>query len=160
MYHNKQRLNLSNYVSVINLRFLPVLLLRLSHFFKSIRLISKFFSFMNLILFGCDISISAKIKGGIHLPHPQGVVIGKYVKIGKNCVVHQGVTLGAKSEKDSGNPEIKNFVEIGTGAKLLGTISVGDYAVIGANSVILKSVKDRQIVVGNPARVIKTREDI
>ena len=85
------------------------------------------------------------------LPHPNGIVIHPDCQIGVNCLVFQQVTLGTTANK-KGVPRIGNHVDIGAGAKLLGPISIGDYAVIGANAVVCDSVEPHITVVGIPAR--------
>jgi len=123
--------------------------------------IAKLCSLANQILFGCDVARGAQIAGGLYLPHPNGIVIGEYVRIGRNCIIHQGVTLGARGEDhELSNPVILNEVEIGSGAKILGKLTIGKYARIGANAVVLESVPDKGIAVGIPAKVVGYRNDI
>ena len=85
-----------------------------------------------------------------------GVVIGETAEIGDNVTIYHGVTLGGTG-KDNGkrHPTVGNNVIIGCGAKILGPISIGDGAKIGANSVVLKDVPKGKTAVGIPA-VIKT----
>lgn len=95
------------------------------------------------------------------MPHPNGIVVGEYVVIGRNCIIHQGVTLGARGEDhELANPRIGDEVEIGTGAKVLGKVQIGDYARIGANAVVLKDIPRLGIAVGIPAKVLGFREDL
>jgi serine O-acetyltransferase len=150
------------YKGLLHPRFTPVLLFRLASAFFSYRLgaLAKCFALANQILFGCDIARGAQIGGGLYLPHPNGVVIGAHVRIGQNCIIHQGVTLGARGEEhDLANPIIGNQVEIATGAKILGGVHLGDYARIGANAVVLKDVPDYAVAVGIPARIVRQRAD-
>jgi serine O-acetyltransferase len=156
-------LRFHNYLQIINPRFLPVLFVRLAYFFwtKKLGICAKVFSLVNQVCFGCDIARGARIDGGLYLPHPNGIVIGEYVKIGLNCIIHQGVTLGARGEDhELSNPVVKDEVEIGTGAKILGKLTIGNYARIGANAVVLESVPDKGIAVGIPAKIVGYREDI
>jgi len=158
-----RHLRFQDYLQVINPRFLPVFFIRLSYFFWSWGLgpIAKLCSLANQILFGCDVARGAQIAGGLYLPHPNGIVIGEYVRIGRNCIIHQGVTLGARGEDhELSNPVILNEVEIGSGAKILGKLTIGKYARIGANAVVLESVPDKGIAVGIPAKVVGYRNDI
>jgi len=143
-------------------RLLPVVLVRLAFFFSRYHLgiIGKLIALLNQILFGCDIARNAKIDGGLYLPHPVGIVVGENAIIGKNCILHQGVTLGDRGERHQGSdPIVEDFVEIGTGAKILGAIKIGRYARIGANSVVLKDVEPFGVAAGLPAKTIKLRED-
>ncbi|MGE3726014.1 MAG: serine O-acetyltransferase [Candidatus Sericytochromatia bacterium] len=148
--------------SLLHPRFMPVLLFRLAGYFNQLHwsLPSKFFALANQILFGCDIARGAQIQGGLYLPHPNGVVIGEYVSVGKNCILHQGVTLGTRGEEhEIDNPHIGDEVEIATGAKILGGVFLGDYARIGANAVVLKDVPTYGVAVGIPARVVRLRPE-
>lgn len=87
-----------------------------------------------------------------------GVVIGPRVKVGKRCVIHQNVTIGAKSNgRDIGFPTIGNDVMIGCGAVLLGNIRIGNNVAIGANSVVLDSVPNDVVVTGIPARIVRNK---
>lgn len=150
------------YKGFLHPRFWPVLLFRIASFLhrNNMGLLSKVFALLNQILFGCDIARGAQIEGGLYLPHPNGVVIGEFVKIGKNCIVHQGVTLGARGEEhENTNPIIGNEVEIATGAKILGRVYLGDYARIGANAVVLKDVPTGAVAVGIPARIVRQRHE-
>jgi serine O-acetyltransferase len=123
--------------------------------------LAKLFALKNQVVFGCDIARSARIEGGLYLPHPNGIVIGQWVKIGKNCIIHQGVTLGARGEDHKlANPVIGDEVVIGTGAKILGGLQIGNYARIGANAVVLESVPEKGIAVGIPARTVSRRQDV
>jgi len=99
---------------------------------------------------GTDIPINCTIGGGLRLPHPNGVVIHPQARIGPNCLIFQQVTLG--TVESGGVPVIGGHVDIGAGAKLLGSITVGDHAVIGANAVVLQDVPPHHVAVGIPAR--------
>lgn len=107
------------------------------------------------IIFGCVISYKTEIGEGTVLGY-QGlaVVIHERAKIGKNCVISQGVTIGGTSKKQ-GVPIIGNNVYIGAGAKIIGPITIGDEVVIGANAVVTKDIPSRCVVVGTPAKIIK-----
>jgi len=83
------------------------------------------------------------------------VVIHKRTVIGENCVIGTCVTIGGRS-KSEGVPMIGNDVYIATGAKVLGSIIVGDNVVIGANAVVIEDVPSNCIVAGVPARIIKS----
>jgi serine O-acetyltransferase len=84
------------------------------------------------------------------------VVIGETTEIGDDVLLYQGVTLGGTGkEKGKRHPTIGNHVVIGTGAKVLGNIRIGDCVKIGAGSVVVKSVPDHSTVVGVPGRVVR-----
>ena len=163
MFRNKEVLGVKDYLTVFNPRMYPVVLVRVSSLFyeNHLGIFAKIVSTFNFVLFGCDIARGAKIQGGLYLPHPSGVVIGEYAIIGKNCIIHQGVTLGDRGEEhETSNPTLGDFVEIGTGAKILGKILLDDYSRVGANSVVLKDTPKYSVVVGAPASIIKYREVI
>lgn len=106
-------------------------------------------------LTGVEIHPGAVIGRCLFIDHGDGVVIGETAVIGDHVVLYQGVTLGGTGkEKGKRHPTIGHHVLISTGAKVLGAITVGDYAKIGAGSVVLKSVPPNATVVGIPARVV------
>jgi serine O-acetyltransferase len=102
---------------------------------------------------GADIPLNSKLGGGLLIPHPNGIVIHPDAVIGPNCLLFQQVTLGAGSRP--GVPTLGTHVDVGAGAKLLGGITVGDYARIGANAVVLDDVPAGATVVGIPARIVR-----
>jgi len=162
-FHHQWPFRVGMYRGIMHPRFWPVLLFRIASALHhcGLGLPAKAVALLNQILFGCDIARAADIAGGLFLPHPQGIVIGAHVKIGKNCIIHQGVTLGARGEDHAlANPQVGDEVEIATGAKILGGVRLGHFARIGANAVVLTSVPDGGVAVGIPARVTRVREGI
>ena len=140
-------------------RFLPIVLYRCSRaaLLLGIPALSHLLSYLNQIIFGIEISPKCAIGPGIFFPHTSGTVIGAS-KIGRNVIIFQGVTLGAK-EMDMGfdetlRPQIGNNVVVGAGAKVLGGICLGDNVRVGANSVLLRSVPANSTVAGVPAREV------
>jgi serine O-acetyltransferase len=136
----------------------PVVLLRLAEFFHGcgLGLFAKFFSMLNVIVFGIEVSPQVQIGGGLFLPHTVGTVLGAE-RIGDNCTILQGVTLGT-SEPDMGftvsmRPVIGNHVLIGAGAKVIGRVTIGNHAKVGANAVVLRDVPDYGVAVGVPATI-------
>ena len=103
--------------------------------------------------FGLEIIPGADIGGGLYIAHPVGTVISAS-KIGENCTVIANVTIGMRNEWAF--PTIGDHVFIGAGARVLGGISIGNNARIGANAVVIDDVPDGATVVGIPARVIST----
>ncbi len=108
----------------------------------------------------CHISPFAEIAPGLKLPHPTGVVIGKYVKIDGGVCIYQNVTIGRqhsniKDDEEMYAPVIGDGVEIFPGACIAGDITIGNNARIGANSVVLHDVPAGRTAVGAPARIIK-----
>jgi len=100
-----------------------------------------------------DIPLNCQIGGGASIPHPNGIVIHHKAVIGPNCLIHQQVTIGVK-RNGSGAPIIGGHVDIGAGAKIIGNITIGKHALIGANAVVTKDVPDFAVVAGIPAKVI------
>ena len=130
---------------------------RIAHGLYKIKLffLARLISQLGRFFTGIEIHPGAKIGKGLFIDHGMGVVIGETAEIGDNVTIYHGVTLG-ETGKDKGkrHPTIGNNVIIGCGAKILGPISIGDGAKIGANSVVLKNVPKGKTAVGIPA-VIK-----
>ena len=99
---------------------------------------------------GADIPLNCQIGGGLLLPHPNGVVIHPDSVIGPNCLIFQQVTIGSRGD---GVPTIGGHVDIGAGAKVFGTIVLGDHSLVGANAVVMQNVPDYGLAVGIPATV-------
>jgi serine O-acetyltransferase len=109
------------------------------------------------VVSGADIPInSSRLGGGLLLPHPHGVVIHPNAEVGPNCLLLQQVTLGTGPRP--GTPRLGGHVDVGAGAKVLGGVTIGDHAVIGANAVVISDVPAHAVAVGIPA-VIKRRRD-
>jgi serine O-acetyltransferase len=100
-----------------------------------------------------EIDLTARIGGGLLIPHPNGVVIHPEARIGPNCLIFQQVTLGTVADRP-GAPEIGGHVDIGAGARILGPVRIGEHARIGANAVVLCDVPAGATAVGIPARVL------
>jgi serine O-acetyltransferase len=111
-------------------------------------------------IYGVDIHPAAKIGGGVFIDHATGVVIGETSVVGNDVIILHGVTLGGTG-KESGDrhPKVGSCVLIGAGAQLLGNITIGDGARVGAGSVVVKSVPPGDTAVGLAAQV-KTRPTI
>ena len=120
--------------------------------FFSARLISQMFRFFTNI----EIHPGAQINGTLFIDHGAGIVIGETAIIGNEVTIYHGVTLGGTG-KETGkrHPTIGDGVVIGAGAKLLGSIEIGNNVKIGANSVVLKSIPDGCTVVGTEGRIVK-----
>ena len=105
---------------------------------------------------GIEIHPAAKIGRRLVIDLGTGIVIGETAQIGDDCLLYQGVTLGGTG-KDRGkrHPTLGNNVMVGSGAKVLGPIRVGDNAKIAANSVVLRDVPDNCTVVGIPGHIVK-----
>lgn len=130
---------------------------RLSRFMyiNKVTFLAKFITLLIRLIFGCFIPYSADIgKGTVFGYGGIGVVIHTRSKIGDNCIIDQGVTVGGKN-REYEVPVIGNNVYVGAGAKILGPIKVGDNVIIGANAVITKDIPDNCVVAGVPGRIIK-----
>ena len=131
---------------------------RVAHFFYRVHLyfIARALSQVARWLTGIEIHPGARIGKGLFIDHGMGVVIGETAIIGDNVLIYQGVTLGGTGlEKGKRHPTIGNNVVIGTGAKVLGNISIGDNSYIGANAVVIKDVPPNSTVVGVPGKITK-----
>jgi serine O-acetyltransferase len=123
---------------------------------KNLFLIARFISQISRSMTGIEIHPGARIGKRFFIDHGMGVVIGETTIIGNDVLLYQGVTLGGTGlEKGKRHPTIGNNVVIGTGAKVLGNIAVGDNAYIGANAVVIKDVPPNSTVVGVPGRITK-----
>lgn len=130
---------------------------RIAHFFykKKMFFIARVISQLSRFFTGIEIHPGAKIGRRFFIDHGMGVVIGETCEIGDNVTVYQGVTLGGTGkEKGKRHPTIKDNALIASGAKVLGSITIGANAKIGAGSVVLKDVPPNSTVVGIPGRVV------
>lgn len=115
------------------------------------------------MLLGLDLSLKCSIEPGVQIVHGFGLVVGSEAVVRSGTTLYHGVTLGDRgsewvgSDRTDGHPTIGHDVIVGAGAKILGPVSVGDRAVIGANAVVLTDVPPAAIVVGIPGRVVGTR---
>ncbi|MFD2672493.1 serine O-acetyltransferase [Marinicrinis sediminis] len=131
---------------------------RFAHWFykKRLPMVARFISQVSRFFTGIEIHPGAQIGQRFFIDHGMGVVIGETCEIGDDVVIYQGVTLGGTGkEKGKRHPTIGNNVVISSGAKVLGSFTVGDYSRIGANSVVLQEVPPNCTVVGIPGRVVK-----
>jgi serine O-acetyltransferase len=111
---------------------------------------------MTRVLTGVEIHPAARIGRSLFIDHGAGVVIGETAEIGDEVTLYQGVTLGGTGfQRGKRHPTVGHDVVVGSGAKLLGPINVGDRSKIGANSVVIHDVPDNSTVVGNPGHPVK-----
>lgn len=105
---------------------------------------------------GVEIHPAAKIGDDFFVDHGSGVVIGETAEIGDNVTLYQGVTLGGTGfQSGKRHPTVEDNVTIGSGAKLLGPITIGHGAKIGANTVVIHDVPPNSTVVGNPGHPVR-----
>ena len=105
---------------------------------------------------GIEIHPGATVGDGFFIDHGHGVVIGETAEIGDDVTLYQGVTLGGTGfATGKRHPTVQDNVTIGSGAKLLGPITIGHGAKIGANSVVIHDVPPNSTVVGNPGHPVR-----
>ena len=132
-------------------------------FYLIARIISQFSRFLT----GIEIHPGAKIGKNLFIDHGMGVVIGESSEIGNDVTLYHGVTLGGISPSENSenqrnskrHPTLLDNVIVGSSAQILGPITVGECARIGANTVVLKDVPANATMVGNPAKNISTNTD-
>lgn len=113
-------------------------------------------SMASRMLTGIEIHPAACIGQGFFIDHGAGVVIGETAQIGDDVTLYQGVTLGGTGfATGKRHPTLQDNVTVGAGAKLLGAITVGHGAKIGANSVVIHDVSPSSTVVGNPGHAVR-----
>lgn len=118
-------------------------------------LLPRLISHLNRFLTGVEIHPGARIGEGVFIDHGMGVVIGETAEIGDDCHLTQEVTLGGTStRREKRHPTLGKGVVVGAGAKLIGAITVGDYARIGAGAVVVTNVPPYATVVGVPGKVV------
>lgn len=126
---------------------------------KRIPFIPKLIYYLQYILFNSSVPASCKIGKGTKFGYGGiGVVIHSRAVVGNNCLIGQNTTIGGRSGYYE-VPKIGNNVEICAGARVLGPITIGDNAIIGANAVVINDVPENAVVVGVPAKVIKFRNN-
>ncbi len=107
-------------------------------------------------LTGVEIHPAATIGRRLVIDHGTGIVIGATTEIGDDCLIYQGVTLGGTGVmQGKRHPTLGNNVMVGSGAKVLGPIKIGDNARVAANSVVLREVPENSTVVGIPGRIVR-----
>ena len=105
---------------------------------------------------GVEIHPAARIGADLFIDHGSGVVIGETAEIGDRVTLYQGVTLGGTGfARGKRHPTVEDDVSIGSGAKLLGPITVGHCAKVGANTVVIQDVPPNSTVVGNPGHPVR-----
>ncbi len=132
-------------------------------FYLIARMLSQFSRFLT----GIEIHPAAKIGKNLFIDHGMGVVIGESSEIGNDVTLYHGVTLGGISPSENSDdqrnskrhPTLLDNVIVGSSAQILGPITVGECARIGANTVVLKDVPANATMVGNPAKNISTNTD-
>jgi serine O-acetyltransferase len=119
-------------------------------------LLPRAIAYVSRTVTGVEIHPAATIGSEFFIDHGSGVVIGETAEIGQRVTLYQGVTLGGTGfQRGKRHPTLGDNVTVGSGAKLLGPISVGENAKIGANTVVVEDVPPSATVVGNPGHPVK-----
>lgn len=122
-------------------------------------LLGRFISNLGKIMTGIEIHPGATIGDHLFIDHGNGVVIGETSEIANDVTLYQGVTLGGTSKvKGKRHPTLEDGVIVGSGAQVLGPLTVGEAARIGANAVVLKDVPKGATMVGIPAKMVMGRD--
>lgn len=140
-----------------------------SFWFRTVRYLRtkkwlRIFYYMSLLKFrrvsikyGIDISSNLKKCGnGLAINHYSCIVVHANCELGEEVTLRQGVTIGTNGR---GEPVLGNNVDVGAGTAIIGNVHIGNNVVIGANSVVTHDVPDNAIVAGNPARILRFRDD-
>lgn len=138
--------------------FHAIIIHKIAHglFRAKVPLLPRLISQIGRGITGIEIHPGAEVGKGLFIDHGMGVVIGETTIIGENVTLFQGVTLGGTGkERGKRHPTLGNNVVVGTGAKILGNINIGDNVNIGANAVVIRDVPPNSTVVGVPGRVAR-----
>jgi serine O-acetyltransferase len=120
----------------------------------------RFISYLARIITGIEIHPGATIGRRVFIDHGFGVVIGETAVVGDDCTIYQGVTLGGTTLVAGAkrHPTLERGVIVGAGAQVLGAFTVGEYAKVGSNAVVIKPVPAGATAVGNPAHIVRKEE--
>lgn len=121
--------------------------IQLMYQFNQIKWLRRYFHRYIFYTFNCEIDELSEIDPSVLFVHPIGIVIGPYVKIGKKTTILQNVTIGGNQNTEL-KPQIGEQVMIYAGAKILGHVVLGDQVIVGANTVVTRSVPKGKTVVG------------
>lgn len=130
---------------------------RINHWLwtHNLRLLARWLSQWARFFTAIEIHPGAQIGHRLFIDHGMGVVIGETSVVGDDVTLYQGVTLGGTGkEKGKRHPTLGNGVVVGTGAKVLGNIVVGDNCRVGAGSVVLRSIPENSTIVGVPGHIV------
>jgi len=139
-----------------------VLLYRIAHFFWKLNMpfVPRYISDIARELTAIDIHPGAEIGGDFFIDHGAGVVIGETAEIGNNVTLYSGAVLGGTSlKREKRHPTLGDNVVVGSGAKILGPVIVGDNVRVGANSVVINDVPPHCVVVGVPGKIVERLDE-
>lgn len=157
---HKQNPNFKGKIVVCSYVFMRYFRLRMNNIISKVLFspVIILYKFITDLLLKCEIPASTIIGEGLVIHHATGLVLNKSVVIGNNVTLKHHTTIGNKESftgLDLGSPIIGNNVVIGPHTIIIGPITIGDNAIIGAGSVVVKDVLPFTVVAGNPARVIR-----
>jgi serine O-acetyltransferase len=126
----------------------------------NLKWVGRFISYIARVITGIEIHPGAVIGRRVFIDHGFGVVIGETAVIGDDCTIYQGVTLGGTKlvAGTKRHPTLERGVIVGAGAQVLGAFTVGEYAKVGSNAVVIKPVPAGATAVGNPAHILRKEE--
>ena len=123
---------------------------------RSVPLVPRAIAYTSRAITGVEIHPAARIGSDFFIDHGSGVVIGETAEIGDRVTLYQGVTLGGTGfARGKRHPTLDDDVTVGSGAKLLGPVTVGRNAKVGANTVVIEDVPPQTTVVGNPGHPVR-----
>ncbi len=123
-------------------------------------LLPRLLSHLTRFLTGIEIHPGASLGRRVFIDHGMGVVIGETAVVGDDCLIYQGVTLGGTSlSRGKRHPTLEEHVVVGSGAKVLGNITLGHHTRVGSGSVVVKSAPPRSTIVGIPGRALEEGEE-
>jgi serine O-acetyltransferase len=123
---------------------------------SEVPLVPRTIAYASRAVTGVEIHPAARIGSDFFIDHGSGVVIGETAEIGDRVTLYQGVTLGGTGfARGKRHPTLEDDVTVGSGAKLLGPVTVGRNAKVGANTVVIEDVPDHTTVVGNPGHPVR-----
>lgn len=150
--------------ALLNPSFKYTFLMRTCLFLRSKRVLVPIFVIVRILLrhyrfrYGISIPYTTDIGPGLFISHPGNIVVSNHCRIGKNCNISQGVTIGFNARgKSPGYPSIGDETYIGPGAKLIGGIHIGNNVAVGANCVVLDNIPDHAVVVGIPGKIVSDK---
>jgi serine O-acetyltransferase len=143
--------------------FQAIMMHRWAHacWISQLKWLGRFIAYLARMITGIEIHPGATIGRRVFIDHGFGVVIGETAVVGDDCTIYQGVTLGGTSLSSGAkrHPTLERGVIIGAGAKVLGSFTIGEYAKVGSNAVVVKPVPAGATAVGNPAHLVRKDVD-
>jgi|WetSurMetagenome_2_1015567.scaffolds.fasta_scaffold00064_35 serine O-acetyltransferase len=127
-------------------------------FFMPMYIVARLFLDHYMFKYGISIPYNTEIGPGLYIGHFGGIVVNCEAKIGCNCNINHGVTIGATyGGKHPGNPVIMDNVYLGPGSKIIGGITLGNNVAVGANCVVTKPVPNSGVIVGIPGEIVSSK---